>query len=104
MTLPLMIIGAAYKGIEGVAGASALGTIGINLLMLWGVWHYLQIKAFAENGKWITFSGLAASGLFLMIKPIAGLIIASSIFIISYLLFVNKIVYQDIRKALFDSI
>lgn len=86
--LPLMILGAAFWGLNGVACATALGLIGNNILMAWAVWRHLKIKAFVRGTGWINLSGLLAALLFLMLKPPIGLVAALIAFIIAYLLLV----------------
>lgn len=96
-TVPMMLGGAAFWGMNGLAVATALGVAGLNILMAWAVWRHLHIKTFVAGGGWVTASGLLATLFFLAANLLVGLVPATMIFLGSYLLLISKALFQEVK-------
>jgi len=99
-TIPLMMVSAALFGLNGVAGAHALGLAGLNLLMAWGVWHRLRVKAYARKMGWANLGGLVGAGLFFLSKPYLGAVGAAILFSLGYLALVIRPFIKELQGVL----
>jgi O-antigen/teichoic acid export membrane protein len=99
---PLMILGGAISGLNGVALAKAIGLAGINLVMVWAVWRRLRIKVFAQKVQRANLGALLGIGLFFVAKFFLGSIGGAFAFVLGYSLWVANPLRQEIAKVLTD--
>jgi O-antigen/teichoic acid export membrane protein len=99
LAVTLMIGLTKFYGLNGMAVASALGIIGINVFLGLAVWRFLKIKAFAWGVKWINLSALMGILIFLVSKPLAGSVVASVLFLLVYLALLAKPIKREFRLA-----
>lgn len=88
--LPLMTLGGAWFGLNGVAAANALGLAGINILMAWGVWRRLRIKPYAQKIGCVNLGGIVGGALFILSQPYLGVAAAAALFSLGYLALVAR--------------
>jgi O-antigen/teichoic acid export membrane protein len=98
--VPLMALGAAFMGLNGVAVAGALGIAGLNVLMAWAVWRRLQIKAFAQKIGPANLGGLLGVALFYLTSPYLGPFGGAVFFAAGYLALAAKPIQQELSSLL----
>jgi O-antigen/teichoic acid export membrane protein len=94
---PLVLLSAAWFGLNGVAVIKALGVAGLNVAMAWAVWRRLKIKAFVRKVHRANLSGLLALCLFFLVRPFLGTIGAAVVFSLGYLALLGKTLWQEIQ-------
>lgn len=94
--IALMLVLARAYGLNGVACASALGLVGINISLGFAVWRYLNVKAFAGGTGWINVVGGLGVLVFFLSKPLVGPYGAAGLFLLLYLGLVAKHIKKEI--------
>jgi O-antigen/teichoic acid export membrane protein len=97
--VPLMVLGGATLGLNGVAFANAIGVALTNVAMVWAVWRRLRIKAFAQKVQRANLGGLAGIALFLGARLFLGAIGGAIAFILGYILWIEKPLRQEISQV-----
>jgi O-antigen/teichoic acid export membrane protein len=67
--LPLMVAGAGFFGLNGLAVAKGLWLVGVNILMSLEIWRCLGLKVFATGVGWANVCGILGFGLFWLARP-----------------------------------
>jgi O-antigen/teichoic acid export membrane protein len=93
--LPLMALGAAYFGLNGLALVKGLWLVAVNILMSLAVWRRLGLKLFAAGVGWAHISGAAGLGLFWVTRPCLGPWAAAGAGALLYLALITKTLYQE---------
>jgi O-antigen/teichoic acid export membrane protein len=101
--IPLMAVGAALFGLNGLALAKGLWLVGVNVLMSLGVWRHLGVKVFAVGVGWPTLSGLAGVALFWLIRPYLGVWGAACVGGLGYLVLVTRTLYQEFTDIMLQT-
>jgi len=100
LAVPMMALGAAAFGLYGLALASAGTTAGINILMAWGTWRRLGIKAYAQKVRWANLGGLMGISLFYLARPYLGAWGGAACFSLGYLALTAKIIKEELSGLL----
>jgi O-antigen/teichoic acid export membrane protein len=93
--LPLMAVGAAGFGLNGLALVKGLWLVAVNILMSLAVWRRLGLKVFAAGVGWAHLSGVAGLGLFWLSRPCLGPWAAAGAGALLYLALITKTLYQE---------
>lgn len=93
--LPLMAIGAAGFGLNGLALVKGLWLVAVNILMSLAVWRRLGLKVFAAGIGRAHLSGVAGVGLFWLARPCLGPWGAAAAGGLLYLALITKTLYQE---------
>ena len=93
--IPLMALGAAVYGLNGLALAKGFWLVGVNVLMSLGVWRHLGVKIFAAGIGWPTLCGVVGVGLFWLARPYLGVWPAAGVGALGYLALTTKSLYQE---------
>jgi O-antigen/teichoic acid export membrane protein len=101
--LPLMIAGAAFFGLNGVALAKGLWLVGVNLLMSLGVWRHLGFNVYARGVGWAHAGAILCFGLFWFIRPYLGPWAAAALGGLAYLLLITRTLYQEFAAMRFQT-
>jgi len=99
IAIALMIVLAKFYGFNGLACASALGIIGLNVFLGLAVWRYINIKAFARGVGWANISALLGVLVFFLSKPMIGPFGGAGLFLLTYLALVAKHIKQEIKMS-----
>jgi O-antigen/teichoic acid export membrane protein len=95
-SLPLMVLGAAYSGLNGLALAVGLGLAALNILQALAVWRRLKIKAFANRVWGANLAGLFGVGLFYLSQPYVGPLWAAGLFGLTYLAMMTSKIREEL--------
>jgi O-antigen/teichoic acid export membrane protein len=98
--LPLMTVGAAVFGLNGLALAKGVWLVGVNILLSLGVWRRLGLKVFASGVGWAHASAAVGFGLFWLIRPHLGSWSAAGVGALVYLALITRILYQEFADIL----
>jgi O-antigen/teichoic acid export membrane protein len=98
--LPLMSVGAAIFGMNGLALIKGFWLVGVNILMSLGVWRCLGIKVFASRVGWANASGVAGFALFCLVRPHIGSWAAAGVGALAYLALISRTLYQEFAEVL----
>ena len=101
--LPLMIAGAAFFGLNGVAVAKGLWLVGVNLLMSLAVWRHLGFTVYARGVGWAHTGAILCFGLFWFIRPYLGPWAAAALGGLAYLLLITRTLYQEFAAMRFQT-
>lgn len=96
----LMVILTNAYGLNGLACASALGLILINIFLAFAVWRFINIKSFAREIKWANISALLGILLFLLSKPFIGPFGSAGVFLLAYLGLIAKDFKKEVKLIL----
>jgi O-antigen/teichoic acid export membrane protein len=96
--LPLMIAGAAFFGLNGLALAKAFWLIGVNLLMSLGVWRHLGFKVYVTGVGWAHTGAILGLGLFWLVRPYLGPWAAAGLGGLAYLVLITRTLYQEFAE------
>ena len=98
--LPLMVLGAAVFGLNGLALFKGLWLVGVNILMCLGVWQRLGLKVFASRVGWANASAAVGFTLFWLVRPHLGPWAAAGAGFLVYLLLITRTLYQEFADIL----
>lgn len=84
IAIPIMAFCAATFGINGLAGARALGIVAMNIMAAVAVWQCLKIKVFARKVQWANLGGVLGTSLFYLTEHHFGKVWATALFILGY--------------------
>jgi O-antigen/teichoic acid export membrane protein len=93
--LPLMAVGAAVFGLNGLALAKGVWLVGTNILMSLAVYRRLGLKIFASGVGWANASVAVGFCLFWLIRPHLGPWTAAGAGALVYLALITKTLYQE---------
>jgi O-antigen/teichoic acid export membrane protein len=93
--LPLMIVGAAVFGLNGLALAKGIWLVGVNILMSVCVYRRLGLRIFASGIGWANISAMLGFGLFWLIRPHLGSWSAAGVGAFVYFALITRTLYQE---------
>ncbi len=93
--LPLMAVGAAYFGLNGLALVKGLWLVTVNILLSLAVWRRLGLKVLAAGVGWAHVSGVAGLGLFWLSRPCLGAWGAAGAGALLYLALITRSLYNE---------
>jgi O-antigen/teichoic acid export membrane protein len=96
-SIPIMAVAAAKFGLNGIAVVAAMNIFLLNLALTWAVWWRLKIKTYANKVGWANAGAIVGCSLFFCLKPFAGILCATAIFIIGYLLLILRPMLREIK-------
>jgi O-antigen/teichoic acid export membrane protein len=101
--LPLMAVGAAVFGLNGLALAKSFWLAGVNILMSLGVWRRLGLKVYASGVGWANASGALGFALFWLARPHLGSWVAAGLGVLVYLALITRTLYLEFADILFQT-
>lgn len=101
--LPLMVAGAAFLGLNGLALAKGLWLVGVNLLMSLGVWRHLGFKVYVSGVGWAHVGAILGFGVFWLTRPYLGPWAAAGLGGLAYLITVTRTLYQEFVEIRFQT-
>jgi O-antigen/teichoic acid export membrane protein len=93
--LPLMAVGAAVFGLNGMALTKGFWLVGTNILMSLAVHRRLGLKIFASGIGWANASAAVGFCLFWLLRPHLGPWTAAGVGALVYLALITKTLYQE---------
>ena len=100
---PLMAVGAAVFGLNGLALAKGFWLVGVNMLMSLGVWRRLGLKVYARGVGWANASGALGFALFWLARPHLGSWAAAGLGTLVYLALITRTLYLEFADILFQT-
>lgn len=100
---PLMVIGTAILGIDGLALAKGFWLVAVNIYLSLGVWRCLGLKVFASGVGWAHASAAAGFALFWLVRPSLGPWGAGGVGAFVYKALMTRVLYQEFTEILFQA-
>jgi O-antigen/teichoic acid export membrane protein len=101
--LPLMAVGVAVFGLNGLALAKGSWLVGVNILMSLGAYRRLGLKVFATGVGWANASGALGFVFFWLIRPHLGSWSAAGAGALVYLALITRTLYQEFTDIPFPT-
>lgn len=101
--LPLMVAGAAFFGLNGVALAKGLWLVMVNLFLSLGVWRHLGFKVYVTGIGWAHAGAILGFALFWLTRPYLGPWAAAGLGGLAYLVLTTRTLYQEFAEMRFQT-